>query len=141
MDSSGLSLNKSTFEERQQNLSYIRVLYLLLSLELIIALVWSSFCLYFWGSLGEPISDMWIMGLVTGIVCGLLILVTLFIVQIRKFPINWVVYILFTISFAILWGYLCCVDKSRLVYYTLWLLTAITVALFLYAFMSSYYKI
>lgn len=139
MDSSGLSLNKSTFEERQRNLSYIRVLYLLLSAELILALIWSSFCLNYWEELGKEIVNWWEFGLAAAILCVLLIIITLFLKITQKFPINWVIYILFTLSFAHLCAFLSCWDKSRLFYFALWLMTAITFALFIYAFCSNYY--
>ena len=139
MDSSGLSLNKSTFEERQRNLSYIRVLYLLLSVELILALLWSSFCLNYWEELGGPIVHWWEFGLVAAILCVILILVTLFLKITQKFPINWVVYIIFTLAFAHLCAFLSCWDETRLFYYGLWVLTAITFALAVYAFCSNYY--
>ncbi len=139
MDSSGLSLNRSTFEERQKNLTYIRWLYFLLAIELILALIWSTFCLHFWNALGEEIVHWWEFGLVAGIICILLILATLFVPVLKKFPINWVVYILFTLAFMHLCAFLSCWDHTRLFYYGLWLLTAITIGLFLYAYCSTYY--
>lgn len=139
MDYSGLSLNKSTFEERQKNLSYIRVLYILLAFELILAVIWSSFCLYFWNKLGGPIVRWWEFGLVAAILCVLLILATLFVKALRRHPINWAIYGLFTLSFAHLCAFLSCWDSTRLFYYALWILTAITVTLALYSLVSSFY--
>lgn len=42
MDVSSISLNRSTFEERHKNVSFLRTLYGLFALELIIALAWSA---------------------------------------------------------------------------------------------------
>ena len=81
----------------------------------------------------------WEFGLAAGIICAILLLVSLFISAVRKFPINWALYILFTIFFAYLCGFLSAWDKSRLFYYALWLLTAIAVGLAAYAFCSNYY--
>lgn len=139
MDISGYSANKSTLEERQRNLTYSRTLYLLLAVELIVALVWTSFCLYFWDKLGSPIVRWWEFGLVAGIISGLLILATFFVAQVRRFPINWAIYGLFTLAFAHFWAFLCCLDESRCLYFALWVLTAISIGFALYSILATYY--
>ena len=139
MDLSGYSVNKSTIEERQHNLRYIRLLYALLALELVIALVWTSFCLGYWDDLGKPIVHWWEFGIVAGVLVLILILVTFFVEAVRRFPINWVIYLIFTLAFAHLWAFLCCLDESRLLYYALWLLTAIAIGFALYAFCATFY--
>ncbi len=140
MDISSYSVNRSTLEERQRNLKYTRFLYILVALELIVALVWTSFCIHFWTKLGEPISGKcWVAGMVAGIVAGLLILATFFVSAVRRFPINWAIYFLFTLAFAHFWAFLCCLDNSRLLYFALWLLTAISVGFALYAVSATYY--
>lgn len=139
MDISGYSANRSTLEERHRNLTYTRFLYLLLAVELIIALIWTSFCLHFWNKLGAPIVRWWIFGLIAGIISGLLILVTFFLAAVRRFPINWAIYFIFTLAFAHFWAFLCCVDESRFLYFALWLLTAISVGFALYSLVATYY--
>lgn len=139
MDISGYSVNKSTLEERQRNLKYMRFLYVLLAVELIVALVWTSFCLHFWTKLGAPIVKWWEFGLAAGIISGLLILATFFVAAVRRFPINWAIYFLFTLAFAHFWSFLCCLDSSRNLYFALWLLTAITVGFALYSLSATYY--
>lgn len=129
-------MNKSTIETRHKNLSYIRVLYLLFAFELIIALVWSSICLAFWpGNVG----NWWILGMIMGIVCLLIIFATLFVAILRKFPINWAIYFIFVICFAIFCAWVTCIDVTRLFYFALWLITIISIALAIYAFLSDYY--
>lgn len=139
MDISGYSVNKSTLEERQRNLKYMRFLYVLLAVELIVALVWTSFSLHFWNKLGAPIVRWWVFGMIAGIISGVLILATYFVGVARRFPINWAIYFLFTLAFAHFWSYLCCLDTSRFLYFALWLLTAIAVGFALYAISATYY--
>ena len=139
MDISGYSVNKSTLEERQRNLTYTRFLYLLLAVELIIALIWTSFCISYWNKLGAPIVKWWEFGLVAGILSGLLILATFFVAAVRRFPINWAIYFLFTLVFAHFWAFLCCLDETRFLYFALWLLTAISIGFALYSTVATYY--
>jgi len=139
MDISGYSVNKSTLEERQRNLTYMRLLYILLAFELIVALVWSSFSLHYYTKLGAPIARWWVFGMIAGIIAGLLVLATFFVNAVRRFPINWAIYVLFTLAFAHFWAYLCSIDKSHFVYFALWMLTAIAVGFALYALAGTYY--
>ncbi len=139
MDLSGYSVNKSTIEERGRNLRYIRVLYGLLALELILALVWTSFCLGYWKDLGEPIVHWWEFGLVAGILVLILVLVAFFVEAVRRFPINWVIYLVFILAFAHLWAFLCCLEKTRYLYFALWLLTVIACGFALYAVCATFY--
>ena len=139
MDISGYSVNKSTLEERQRNLKYMRFLYVLVAIELIVALIWTSFALHFYTKLGAPIARWWEFGLVAGVLAGLLVLATFFVGAVRRFPINWAIYFLFTISFAHFWAYLCSIDKSHFLYFALWMLTAIAVGFALYSLAATYY--
>lgn len=139
MDISGYSVNKSTLEERQRNLKYTRFLYLLLAVQLAVALLWTSFALHFWTKLGAPIVRWWVFGLVAGVLAGLLVLGSFFVAALRRFPLNWVVYLLFTLAFAHLWAYLCCLDTTHYLYFALWLLAAIALGFALYALSATYY--
>lgn len=139
MDISGYSTNKSTLEERKRNLTFTRVLYLLLAVELILALLWTSFCIYYWDKLGAPIVRWWEFGLTAGILSGLLILATFLVTEVKRFPINWAIYGLFTLAFAHLWAFLCCLDESRCLYFALWILTALSLGFALYSIAATYY--
>ena len=132
MDHSSMSLNRSTVEQRQSNLKFIRVLHLLLAIELILTVIWASFILHFWDELGKPIVHWWEFGLVAGCLVILLLILALALQFTRNPPINWIIYALFTLSFAHFFGFLACLDKTRLVYFALWVLTAIATALFLH---------
>lgn len=125
--------NQSTVEERKRKLSYLRQLYTLFFLELLIALVWSSFCIGYYTPLGAWVVYWYEIAIATGIVCVLLILVSLFVVQVRNPPVNMAIYGLFVVCFAYTMGFFCSLDKSLLVYYGLWLLTAVAFGFMVYA--------
>ena len=135
MDQSSISLNTSTFEDRFKNITYLRGLYMFFALELVIALAWSSWVIYAdW--LGGFVVKWWWIALITGIIAVLLILVATFWRGSRDSPVNFVIYGLFTLTFAYTMGYLCRVDwydGTQMVYYGLWVLTAIAIAFFIYA--------
>ena len=139
MDISNYSANKSTLEERKRNLTNTRILYVLLALQLMLALLWTSFCVGYWGKLGEPIVRWWIFGMIAGIIAGLVMLAAFLVASIRRYPLNWAVYLAFALAFAHFWAYLCCLDGSRLLYFALWLLTSISTGFALYALSATYY--
>jgi len=139
MDISSSHLNASTHQERKQGLQYQRVLYVLVAVELIVALVWTSFALYWWPQLGSHILSWWEFGLVAGILVLLLILVAFFVPQVRRLPINWIIYILFTLAFAHFACFLNTLDISNLIYFALWILTAIICGFAVYSLCSSNY--
>lgn len=139
MDISSSHLNTSTIQERKQGLVYQKTLYVLVAIELILALVWTSFALYWWPQLGSHILHWWEFGLVAGVLALVLILVAFFVPAVRKFPINWVIYALFTLAFAHFICFLCTLDFSKLVYFALWVLTAIIVGFAVYSLCSSSY--
>jgi FtsH-binding integral membrane protein len=132
MNQSGSSLNKSAFLRKQQTLGYVRVLYILVAIELIISLIWASFCMYWWKDLGAPIVDWWYFGVVAASMVVVLILVAQLMSFAKRFPINWVIYILFTLSLAHLAAFLSCVESKGYFYFALWVLTAIITGLAFY---------
>jgi len=139
MDISSSHLNTSTLQERKQGLQYQKILYVLVALELIVALVWTSFSLYWWPQLGSQIQNWWEFGLVAGILVLLLVLIAFFVPQVRRFPINWVIYLLFTLSFAHFACFLNTLDISNLLYFALWVLTVIIVGFALYSLLALSY--
>ena len=139
MDISSSHLNHSTIQERKQGLYYQKTLYILVAIELIIALVWTSFSVYWWPQLAEQILHWWPFGLVAGILCLILILLTFFFGFIRHFPINWVVYVLFTASFAHFISFLVCLDYSQLLFFSLWLFTAVILGFAIFSVASTSY--
>ena len=134
MDASIASLNRSTFEDRQKNISYLRNLYFLFALQLIIAVVWSAWNYTWFPNWGAWIIRNWGVALTAGILCVLLLLFAFFSSASRQHPVNWVVYLLFTIGFAIVWSYFVVRDgQNRYVWYVLWLLTAMAIGFAVYA--------
>lgn len=135
MDQSSISNNQSTFEDRLHKISYLRALYGFFALELLIVLAWSTLVLY-WDWLGDFVETWWGIAVVTGIISIALMFVALFVPAVRNTPVNFVIYLVFTLCFAYTIGYLCQIDwehGSQCVYYALCVLTAIAFAFFIYA--------
>lgn len=139
MDISSSHLNATTLEQRKQGLGYQKILYFLVAIELILALLWTSFSLYWWPQLGSQIAKWWEFGLVAGILVLLLILIAFFVHVVRTLPINWVIYGLFTLAFAHFAAFLNTLDSSNLLYFALWLLTVIVCGFALYSICSASY--
>lgn len=136
MDVSGLSLNRSTFEERHKNIGFLRQLYFFFVIELLISLGWSV-----WTreskTLGDWVVRWWGIALVTAILCVILIIVATFLAPARLAPLNFVIYGLFTICFAYTWGYLCAWDNRTegwdFLFFWLCLFSAIAIGFFLHS--------
>lgn len=137
MNLSNISSGPLNEDDKRRNLSFLRMLYSLLAIQLLIALIWTSFAICYESSLGDWLIRWWEIAVATGIICLILILVTLFIPSVRNPPVNLVIYILFTLCFAHFVSYLCLVDKSRLVYFALWLLFAVALGFAIYAWSTS----
>jgi len=131
-----MSVNRSLLQQKQQSLKYARWLYVLVAVELAISLLWASFCLYYWNDLGKPIIDWWYFGVVAASLVVILILLAQLLSFTRRFPINWIFYILFTLSLAHLAGFLDCLDTSLVLYFALWVMTAIVSAYAFYFLVS-----
>lgn len=133
MDISAISnMNKSTMEERQANLNYLRGLYFLYSIHLIIAWGWSLWCLS-----NENVSAFvlshWGIALASAIVAILVLLICMILPASRTSPLNWIFWLIFSVSFAYTAGYLCTIDNTWLAFYSLSLLSVIAVAFCFYA--------
>ena len=137
MNLSGIRLNSSNLEKQNKILSNSTWLYLFVAIELIVALVWSSFCIYFWNALGSKIVDLWWVGIIVAVVCVVLILAAHFVNALKVFPVNLAIYVLFTLSFAHLWAFLCCWDSTRIVYFGLWVLTMVLIGISVYQMTQS----
>lgn len=134
MDASIASLNKSTFEERQRNISYLRTLYFLFALEFVVAILCSWFASSIWEGLGNFIVDWWYFAAIALFICIVMVLVTFFVPAVRRFPVNIVIYLLFLLAFAYVWTYLVCRFKNTgYAWYVLWLLAAIAIAFAIYS--------
>lgn len=125
MDQSLASLNRSTFEERQKNVTYLRSLYFLLAAQLLIAVGWSILCIYC-ESLGDFVKRYWGIALGVGIVAALLLLAVYFVPALNNGGAGIGIYALFTLCAAYVWGYWCSYDREiNYGWYVLLLITAI----------------
>jgi FtsH-binding integral membrane protein len=138
MNLSNISNGKISFEERQKNMSFLRNLYTLFAVELLIAVIWTSFALSYYPEFGEGIKHWWEFAIVSGVLCLLLLLIS-FLQFARQFPINIVIYLLFTFSFMHFSSWLCLVDHTFLVYYALWLLLFVAIGFAIYAWSTNTY--
>ena len=139
MNISNVSAGKVTYEERQRNLSFLRYLYVLFAIELLIAVIWTSFALCYPEPFGNGIKTYWQVAIVTGVICLLCILIAMFLPFAQKIPLSIVIYIIFTLCFMHFSSWLALIDPTYLVYYALWLLLAIAVAYAIYAWSTSIY--
>lgn len=122
------------------------MLYSLFALELLIALIWTSFAITYYSPFGWGIETQWWWAIVSGSICLILILLVLFLNALQNMPINMIIYVVFTLCFMHFTSWLCLVDKSYLVYFGLWSLFAIVVGYLIYAwgtgtFMETIYSI
>ena len=139
MNLSNISSGKISQEERTKNLNFLRLLYSLFALELLIAVIWTSFALAYFPEFGDGIKRWWEFAIVSGVLCLLLIIIALIFQFARNFPINVVIYLLFTFSFMHFSSWLSLVDHTFLVYYALWLLLFIAVGFAIYAWSTNTY--
>jgi len=138
MNLSNISNGKISFEERQKNMSFLRNLYTLFAIELLIAVIWTSFALSYYVEFGDGIKRWWEFAIASGVLCLLLLLIS-FLQFARRFPINVVIYLLFTFSFMHFSSWLCLVDTTFLVYYALWLLLFVAIGFAIYAWSTNTY--
>ena len=138
MNLSNISSGEINYEQRKLNLNLIRLLYSFFAIELLIALIWTTFALIY-PEFGNGIINWWEFAIVTGLICLILLIVSLFIPIVRRLPFNIIVYVIFVICFMHFISYLCLVDSSRLVYYALWLVFAVSLGFVIYAFSTVNY--
>ena len=139
MNISNISAGKVTFEERQRNLSFLKTLYTLFAIEILIAVIWTSFALGFFQEFGQGILTYWQVAIVTGCLCLVFILIAFLVPVAQRIPVSIVIYILFTLCFMHFASWLSLVDPSCLVYYSLWLLLSVALAYAIYAWATSTY--
>jgi hypothetical protein len=133
MDRSSLaSVNKSTNEERTYNMNFLKMLYTLYAFQLLVAFTLSSFAVVYENSF-DWLASIWIVCILFLGACLGLIIVTMISPVTRQPPLNFLIYLLFTVLFT--FGIACfsMIDSSGLVYFILATLTLIAVGFMLYA--------
>ena len=139
MDDTELSLNRSHFVDRENNLKYIRILYWLVLIELAVALLWASFGRAYPDPFGNGIRKHWWVALICGVIAIALMFLATFVKKVQKTPISIALYAVFVLTFGYALGYLAIVDESGLVYYAIWVLFAVVVAFAIYSSFADYY--
>ena len=140
MNISNISAGKVTFEERQKNLLFLRTLYTLFAIELLVAVIWTSFAIGFYDEFGLGIFTYWQVAIVSGSLCLIFILLAFLLPVVQRTPLSIVLYILFTLCFMHFTSWLALIDHSSLVYYALWLILAVAIAYAIYAWSTSTYS-
>ena len=137
MNISNISASKITFEERQKNLTFLKTLYTLFAIEILIAVVWTSLALGFFEEFGKGILAYWEVAVVSGCLCLIFILIAFFLPIAQRIPVSIGLYVFFTFCFMHFASWLSLVDSSCLVYFSLWLLLSVAVAYAIYAWATS----
>ena len=131
-------MNQS-FYEKKSNPNHSRTLYILVLACIAAALLWASFGIEYPEKFGNGIQKHWWWALIAGVISGALILAATFVKQIQKSPISMAVYAVFLLTFSYFLGYLAIRDKSRLVYYGLWILFVIILFYVIYSSFADKY--
>lgn len=124
--------NQSTAKERVTNLRFLKYLFTLYFLELLVAFVWSSF-LVSYPSVFSWVTRFWYLPLICLIIAAGVLAFTMASNKSAEMPISAAIYAIFTLTFAFGIGWLCLLDTSLLLYFSLTTLTAIAFGLMLYA--------
>lgn len=127
MDTSIASLNRSTFEERQKNVTYLRSLYFLVAIQLLTCVGW---CLIVVNSpdLAAWIKRWWGIALAVAIIAVILLLAVYFVPALNSRGAGFGIYFLFTLCLAYLWGYFSSLNLHwNYGWFVLLLLTAIAI--------------
>lgn len=130
--SSLASMRQSTMEERTYNMNFLKMVYTLFAIQLLIGFTLSAFAVAYEDSFGW-LRSLWIMCLIFLIVCVLLIVATMVNPATRQPPANVAVYLTFTVLFAFGMACFSSIDGSGLVFFVLTSLTLIAVGFMLYA--------
>ena len=125
MDVSGISLNVSTFEERQRHLTFLRSLYTFFLIQVLICLSWCVVVVCNMDSIGKFLTDYWYIGQITQILTLLIIILTTCWKKTRKRPLNWILYISFIILFSYTYSWFVAADTYLYAYFALWLIFCI----------------
>lgn len=115
------------------------MLYTLFAIELLVALIWTSFAISYPNPFGLGIQTHWWWAIVSGSICLILILLTLFMTSLQNSPINLIVYVVFTLCFMHFVSWLVLNEKNFIVYFGLWLLFGISFGMAIYAWSTITY--
>lgn len=127
MDTSVASLNRSTFEERQKNVTFLRSLYFLLAFQLLVGVAWALVVINV-DKIYDWVRDAWGLALAFEIIAVILLLVVFFVPAVNNGGIiGIIIYVIFTLVMAYLWGYFSSLNDYRYGFYILLLLTGVAI--------------
>lgn len=134
-----MSLNETTFEERQKNLIFLRKLYFWYWLQTQIILIWTSFIVGYMDSLGQFFNNHWYIGLVFLIQAIILIILVTLLPKSQKSPQNIIQWICFVVFITLGYGWLCAEDSNLYAYFASWLIFVIAGAYQFYSWVTIAY--
>jgi FtsH-binding integral membrane protein len=126
------SMRQSTVEERAYNMNFLKMVYTLFALQLLVAFGLSAFAAAYDDSFAW-IRSLWPLGLVCLVGCLLLVAATMLNPATRQSPLNVAVYLGFLALFAFGMACFSSLDRSGLVFFVLCSLTLISLGFMLYA--------
>lgn len=138
MDHSVIS-DKSTFEERQKNLGPLRKLYSCFWFENTVAMLWILLCNYWSHDLGNWVENNFWLAICTGVISLILLFSVAFSSKTRVSPVNWIVYLTFTVTWMYTMGYFSVLDSSKTFVYIYALIWGVSTAFLFQSIMSSTY--
>ena len=130
MNNSYTSLNRPDYEEKIKNLTYIRQLYIFFALSLVIAFTWATIVVNVTG-MKAWFAKHWIVGTVIGAILLVLLLASVFVTKLRRFPVNLGFYALFVLVLSYFFAFVASLNVYF--YYVLCLLTAVAVGFAIYS--------
>ena len=132
MDVSGVSLNVSSYEQRQKNLGSLRTQYMYFWIQLVVCLIWCTIVIC-----NKDLEDFIKTYFYIGIVCQVIALIIIILVtclhQAKKKPLNWIFYILFIAVFSYAVSWIMAADPNNLAYFCVWEIFAILIAFLFYS--------
>lgn len=133
MERSSLSsMRQSTFEERAYNMNFLKMIYTLFALQLIVAFTLSAFAIVYYDSFSW-LRSLWILCLILLVLCILLIAATMMNPATRQSPLNFIIYLCFMVFLAFGSACFSSLDDSGLVFFVVSSLTLISLGFMLYA--------
>jgi len=133
MNSSTITFHRVSSESRQLHLNFLKVMYFLLSIELLIQVIWTSFAMHYFENLGICIRDHWEFAIIAGVIFSFILVSSFFVQAYQKAPINVILYTIFTLALAYFSCWLATIDRFLLVYFAMWNLLMIAVGYTIYS--------
>lgn len=132
-------MNKSVADERTYNMNFLKMIYTLYFFQLAVAFILASFAVLYEDSF-EWLKSLWIMCIIFLGVCLGLIIACMLTELARTPPMNFIIFLLFTVLFAIGIACFSILDSSGVLYFTLTTQTLIALGFMLYTMLAFFTK-